>query len=78
MMIRSLRSRVSMTLADAVVGQRSVEGLDEFGGGEVADLVAGVDGGDAERDQDVGSCRCRRARSGRRSPRRRIHSSEAR
>ena len=40
--------------ADGVVGQGPVEGLDEVGGGEVADLVPGVDGGDAERDQDVG------------------------
>ena len=41
-------------LADGVVGQAAVEGLDELGGGEVADPVPGVDGGDAERDQDVG------------------------
>ena len=40
--------------ADGVVGQAAVEGLDELGGGEVADLVACLDGGDAERDQAVG------------------------
>ena len=34
-------------LADGVVGQAAVEGFDEVGGGEVADLVPGVDGGDA-------------------------------
>ena len=34
--------------ADGVVGQAPVEGFDEVGGGEVADPVAGVDGGDAE------------------------------
>jgi hypothetical protein len=39
--------------ADGVVGQAAVEGLDEVGGGEVADLVACCDGGDAERDQAV-------------------------
>ena len=39
--------------ADAVVGQAAVEGLDELGGGEVADLVPGVDGGVPERDQGV-------------------------
>ena len=39
--------------ADAVVGQAAVEGVDEVGGGEVADPVPGVDGGVAERDQDV-------------------------
>jgi hypothetical protein len=37
-----------------------VEGLDEFGGGEVADLVPGFDGRDAERDQDVGLARAGR------------------
>ena len=52
-MIRSLRSRVVDDPADGVVGQRPVEGLDELGGGEVADPVPGVDGGDAEGDQDV-------------------------
>ncbi|MDP1821259.1 MAG: hypothetical protein Q8K58_15370 [Acidimicrobiales bacterium] len=35
--------------ADAVVGEPAVEGLDELGGGEVADPVAGVDRGVAER-----------------------------
>ena len=43
-----------MTLADGVVGQSAVEGLDEFGGGEVADPVPGLDGGDAEGDEQVG------------------------
>ena len=42
-----------MTSADAVVGQPAVEGLDQVGGGEVADPVSGVDGGDAERDEQV-------------------------
>ena len=42
-----------MTSADAVVGQAAVEGLGQVGGGEVADLVPGLDGGDAEGDQDV-------------------------
>jgi hypothetical protein len=37
--------------ADAVVGQAAVEGFDEFGGGEVADPVPCLDGGDAERDE---------------------------
>ena len=41
-------------LADGVVGQAAVEGFDEVGGGEVADLVPGVDGGDPETDQGVG------------------------
>ena len=40
-------------LADGVVGQAAVEGLDEVGGGEVADPVPGVDGGEAERDEEV-------------------------
>ena len=40
-------------LADGVVGQAAVEGLDEVGGGEVADPVSGVDGGEAERDEQV-------------------------
>ena len=39
--------------ADGVVGQAAVEGLGQVGGGEVADLVPGLDGGDAEGDQDV-------------------------
>ena len=55
--------------ADAVVGQAAVEGVDEVGGGEVADPVAGVDRGRAEREQQVAICRCRRGRSGTRSPR---------
>ena len=38
---------------DAVVGQAAVEGVGQVGGGEVADLVAGADGGDAQGDQDV-------------------------
>jgi hypothetical protein len=40
--------------ADGVVGQPAVERLDELGGGEVADPVAGLDGRDAERDEAVG------------------------
>ena len=40
-------------LADGVVGQAAVEGFDEVGGGEVADLVPGVDGGDPQPDQGV-------------------------
>jgi hypothetical protein len=39
--------------SDAVVGQSPVEGLDEFGGGQVADPVSGVDGGVAEGEQQV-------------------------
>ena len=42
-----------MTRADAVVGQAAVEGVDEVGGGEVADPVSGVDGGDPEGEQQV-------------------------
>jgi hypothetical protein len=38
---------------DGVVGQAAVEGLGELGGGEVADLVPGLHGGDAERDEQV-------------------------
>ena len=41
-------------LADGVVGQAAVEGLDEVGGGEVPDPVPVLDGGDAERDEHVG------------------------
>ena len=44
-------------LADAVVGQAAIERLDEVGGREVLDLVAGGDGGVAERDQGVGLAR---------------------
>src|SRR6266851_3723244 len=44
-------------LADRVVGQAAVEGLGQVGGGEVPDLVPGVDGGDAEGDQDVALAR---------------------
>jgi hypothetical protein len=40
-------------LADGVVGQTPVEGFDEVGGSEVADLVPGVDDGDPEPDQSV-------------------------
>lgn len=43
-----------MILADGVVGKASVEGFDEVGGGEVAGLVPGVNGGDPETDQGVG------------------------
>jgi hypothetical protein len=38
---------------DAVVGQSAVEGVDQFGGGEVADSVAGVDGGVTQCDEHV-------------------------
>jgi NAD(P)-dependent dehydrogenase (short-subunit alcohol dehydrogenase family) len=54
--------------SDAVVGQAAVEGLDQLGGGEVADPVSGGHGGVAERDQDVTFCRFPRARGGRGSP----------
>ncbi len=40
--------------ADGVVGDGAVEVLDEFDGGEVADLVAGGHGGGAEADEVVG------------------------
>ena len=39
--------------ADGVVGDGAVEVLDEVDGGEVADLVAGGDGGPAETDEVV-------------------------
>src|ERR1022692_4494934 len=39
--------------ADGVVGQAPVEGLGQVSGGEIPDLVPGLDGGDAEGDQDV-------------------------
>ena len=39
--------------ADRVVGQAAVEGLDQLGGGEVADPVAGLNGGVAEGDEQV-------------------------
>ena len=55
--------------ADGVVGQAAVEGLDEVGGGEVADPVPGLDRGDARARRACGTCRCRPVRSGRRSPR---------
>lgn len=41
--------------ADRVVGHAAEEGLDEVGGGEVALLVAGADGGDAGADPAAGS-----------------------
>jgi len=41
--------RVSMTRPTGVAGEGRVEGLDEVGGGEVADTLSGFDGGDAER-----------------------------
>src|SRR5262249_51133190 len=44
-------------LADRVVGQATVEGVGQVGGGEVPDLVPGVDGSDAEGDQDVALAR---------------------
>ena len=64
--------------ADGVVGQAAVEGLDEFGGGEVPDPVAGFDGGDAEGDEHVGLAGAGGADEADvlRAPR--IHSSEAR
>jgi hypothetical protein len=46
--------------SDGVVGHASVELLDELGGGEVADLVSGRDGGVAERDEQVGLARAGR------------------
>ncbi len=49
-----------MTAAGGVVGQAAVEGLGQVGGGEVADLVPGVDGGDAEGDQDMALARAGR------------------
>ena len=54
--------------ADGVVGKPAVERLDELGGGEVADAVAGVDGGVAEGDEQVATCRCRPDRRDRGSP----------
>ena len=39
--------------SDAVVGQAAVEGVDELGGGEVADPMSGVDRGVAERHEHV-------------------------
>jgi hypothetical protein len=39
--------------ADAVVREAAVEGLDELGGGEVPDAMAGGDGRVAERHQGV-------------------------
>src|SRR5262249_56588810 len=39
--------------ADGVVGHATVELFDEFGGGQVAHLVPGGDGGVAERDEQV-------------------------
>lgn len=41
-------------LADGVVGKAAVEGFHEVGGGEVADLVPGMDRGDSQADQGVG------------------------
>ena len=51
-------------LPDAVVGQAAVEGLGQLGGGEVADLVPGLDGGDAERDEQVALAGAGRADQG--------------
>ena len=45
----------------AVVGQAPVEGLDQLGGGEVADPVPGLHGGDAERDEQVALAGARRS-----------------
>ena len=39
--------------ADGVVGQAAVEGVDQVGGGEVAHLVTGMDGGVTEPDEGV-------------------------
>ena len=39
--------------ADAVVGQAAVEGVDQFGGAEVADPASGGDGVVAQGDQQV-------------------------
>jgi hypothetical protein len=58
-MIRSLRSRLSMTRPTELSARPRVEGLDQVGGGEVPDPVAGLDCGDAERDEQValaGAC----------------------
>jgi len=45
--------------ADGVVGHGTVKLLDEFDGGEVADLVAGGDSGSSEGDQVVAfTCPC--------------------
>jgi hypothetical protein len=41
-------------LADGVVCQAAVEGLDQLGCGEVPDPVPGLDRGVAERDEHVG------------------------
>ena len=46
--------------ADGVAGQAAVEGLGELGGGVVADLVPGRDGGGTERDQQVALARAGR------------------
>jgi hypothetical protein len=46
--------------ADTVIGQAPVEGLGELGGGVVADLVPGRDGGGAEGDQQVALARAGR------------------
>ena len=54
MMISSLRQTASMARADGVVGDGPPQLLDELDGGEVADPVAGFDGGAAEGDEVVG------------------------
>jgi hypothetical protein len=46
--------------AGGVVGQAAVEGVGQIGGGEVPDLVPGVDGGGAEGDQDMALARAGR------------------
>ena len=51
-------------LADGVVGQAAVEGFGQVGGGEVADLVPGLDRGRSQRDEQValaGACRADQA-----------------
>jgi hypothetical protein len=53
---RSTRSNVSMTLPTELPAS-PLEGVDELGGGEVANPVPGLDGGDAERDE-AWPCRC--------------------
>ena len=52
-MMYSARRMVLDDPPDAVVGQAAVEGVDQLGGGEVADSVAGVDRGVTQSDQHV-------------------------
>src|SRR5664280_1358906 len=46
-------------LADRVVGEGSVESLDELGGSEVANPISGIDGLVAERNEEVALARPR-------------------